>query len=234
MSGVAFVSGAFVLTDSVKSAIDNLFEELRGDIDLEVRTTIAFGNEARGERDPVPLSLLSEISKIEGVRLVEANLRRSATIIKTDGEPLKVSGPAFGIAWSGPDGLDGRTLIAGTAPKGPKEVAIDKSSAKRAGYEIGDTVTIVGPTGKDQFTLVGLTGTGNTKGGGGASISAFNPKTANDFLGAQDQADSLLIGVLPAFHSVRFRHLSRKCCQSRLKSSLECKQRKKFLAQSTM
>ena len=61
VSGVAFVSGAFVLTDSVKSAIDNLFEELRGDIDLEVRTTIAFGDEARGERDPVPLSLLSEI-----------------------------------------------------------------------------------------------------------------------------------------------------------------------------
>jgi len=199
VSGVAFVSGAFVLTDSVKSAIDNLFEELRGDIDLEVRTTIAFGDEARGERDPVPLSLLPEISKIEGVRLVEANLLRSATIIKADGEPLKVSGPAFGIAWNGPDGLDGRTLIAGTAPKGTKEVAIDKSSAKRAGYEIGDIVTIVGPTGKDQFTLVGLTGSGNTNGGGGASISAFNPDTANDFLGAQDQADSLLIGVLPGF-----------------------------------
>jgi putative ABC transport system permease protein len=199
VSGVAFVSGAFVLTDSVKAAIDNLFEELRGDIDLEVRTTIAFGDEARGERDPVPLSLLPEISKIEGVRLVEANLRRSATIIKADGEPLKVSGPAFGIAWDGPDGLDGRTLIAGTAPKGTKDVAIDKSSAKRAGYEIGDIVTIVGPTGKDQFTLVGLTGSGNTNGGGGASISAFNPDTANDFLGAQDQADSLLIGVLPGF-----------------------------------
>ena len=198
VSGVAFVSGAFVLTDSVKAAIDNLFEELRGDIDLEVRTTIAFGDEARGERDPVPLSLLPEISKIEGVRLVEANLRRSATIIKADGEPLKVSGPAFGIAWDGPEGLDGRTLIAGTAPKGTKDVAIDKSSAKRAGYEIGDIVTIVGPTGKDQFTLVGLTGSGNTN-GGGASISAFNPDTANDFLGAQDQADSLLIGVLPGF-----------------------------------
>ena len=199
VSGVAFVSGAFVLTDSVKSAIDNLFEELRGEIDLQVRTTIAFGDQGPGERDPVPLSLLSEISKIEGVRLVEANLRRPATIIKTDGKPLKVSGPAFAVAWSGPDGLDGRTLIAGTAPHGPNEVAIDKGSAKRAGYEIGDMVTIVGPVGKDQFTLVGLTGIGKFSGGAGASVSAFDPETANDFLGAQDQADSLLVGVLPGF-----------------------------------
>ena len=42
--GVAFVSGAFILTDSVKGAINGLFTELQGDIDLAVRSTIAFGD----------------------------------------------------------------------------------------------------------------------------------------------------------------------------------------------
>lgn len=195
VSGVAFVSGAFILTDGVKSSINGLFEELRGDIDLEVRTKIAFGDEARAVRDPVPISLIADIEAVSGVRRVEANLTREATIIDTDGEPLRTSGPSFGISWTGPDGLDGRILLDGRTPSGPHEVAIDKSSAKRAGYALGDSVTIVGPAGKDQFTLVGLTGTRSSAGGGGAAVSAFDPRTANEFLDAKDLADSLYIGV---------------------------------------
>ena len=195
VSGVAFVSGAFILTDSVKGAINNLFVELRGEVDLEIRTEIAFGDSARAERDPVDVSLMKDIAAIDGVRLVEANLLRQATIIKSDGEPLQTSGPAFGISWTGPDGLDGRTLLEGVVPTKSGEVAIDKASAKRAGYVLGDKVTLVGPIGKGEFTLVGLTGTGSTSGGGGASVSAFDPITANEFLGADNKADSIYVGI---------------------------------------
>ena len=195
VSGVAFVSGAFVLTDGVKSSINGLFDELRGEIDLEIRATIAFGDAARATRDPVPTSLMSELANIPGVRTVEANILREATIIDTDGDPLRSSGPSFGIAWVGPDGLDGRILLEGEVAQGPDQVTIDKSSARRAGYEIGDRVTIVGPTGKGEFSLVGLTGTKSTSGGGGASVSAFDPETADTFLGANGFADSLYIGL---------------------------------------
>ena len=197
VSGVAFVSGAFILTDSVKGAINNLFEELRGDVDLEIRSTIAFGDAARAQRDPVPVSIIEDIEGIDGVRLVEANIIRESTIIKENGDPLQTSGPAFGISWNGPDGLDGRTLLEGAIPAKAGEVAIDKASAEWAGFVIGDTVTIVGPTGKDDFVLVGLTGTGSTSGGGGASVSAFDPVTANEFLGADNKADSIYVGVTP-------------------------------------
>ncbi len=195
VSGVAFVSGAFILTDSVKGAINNLFVELRGEVDLEIRTEIAFGDSARAERDPVDISLMKDIAALEGVRLVEANLLRQTTIIKPDGEPLKTSGPAFGISWTGPDGLDGRTLLEGVVPTKSGEVAIDKASAKRAGYVLGDKVTLDGPSGKGEFALVGLTGTGSTSGGGGASVCAFDPITANEFLGADNKADSIYVGI---------------------------------------
>ncbi|MFM8481910.1 MAG: ABC transporter permease, partial [Actinomycetota bacterium] len=125
VSGVAFVSGAFILTDSVKSAISSIFEELRGDIDLEIRSTIAFGDEATAERDPVPVSLIDDIAAVPGVALAEANIIAAATIIDADGDPLRTSGPAFGISWTGPDGLDGRILLEGRTPTGPGEVAID-------------------------------------------------------------------------------------------------------------
>lgn len=195
VSGVAFVSGAFILTDSVKSAIGQIFEELRGDIDLEIRSTIAFGDEARAERDPVPVSLIDDIEKIPGVTEVEANFFAVATIIDADGDPLRTSGPAFGISWTGPDGLDGRILLEGRTPQGSNEVAIDKRSVDRARFTLGDEVTIVGPTGKRTFTLVGLTGTPNSPGSAGASISAFDPQTADDFLGANGLAESIYVGV---------------------------------------
>jgi putative ABC transport system permease protein len=127
VSGVAFVSGAFVLTDGVKSSINGLFEELRGEIDLEVRSTIAFGDEATATRDPVPSSLTEHIAAVSGVDIVEINILREATIIDSDGDPLRSSGPSFGIAWTGPDGLDGRILLEGVAASGPDEVTIDKS-----------------------------------------------------------------------------------------------------------
>lgn len=195
VSGVAFVSGAFILTDSVKSAINQIFEELRGDIDLEIRSTIAFGDAAQADRDPVPASLVDEIGDIPGVAKVEANFFAAATIIDADGEPLRTTGPAFGISWTGPDGLDGRILLEGRPPSGPGEVAIDKRSVDRAKYALGDEVTIVGPVGKSTFTLVGLTGTSNSSGSGGASISAFDPQTADEFLGANGLAESIYVGV---------------------------------------
>jgi len=195
VSGVAFVSGAFVLTDSVKRAINELFATLSGEVDLEVRSTVAFGDAARAERDPVPFELIDSIAAVPGVDRVEINILRAATVITSDGEPLRTTGPSFGIAWDGPDGLDGRTLVDGDIARGPGEITLDQSSARRAGYEIGDTVTIVGPTGKGEFELVGLNGTGSTSNGGGAAIIAFEPQTANEFLDAQNRADSLYIAL---------------------------------------
>ena len=195
VSGVAFVSGAFILTDSVKKSINELFDVLSEGIDLEVRSIVVFGDPARADRDPGPNSLVDTIAEVDGVRQAEGNLLRAATVIKSDGEPLATSGPSFGIAWIGPDGLDGRTLIAGRVALTDGEVTLDKSSARRAGHEIGDLITIVGPRGKGDFTLVGLTGTGDTDGGGGASIAAFDPVTADTFLGANGLVDSIYIAL---------------------------------------
>ena len=193
--GVAFVSGAFILTDSVKGAINGLFTELQGDIDFEIRSTIAFGDQARAQRDPVPDSIAELARAVPGVDRTEVNIIRLATIIKANGKPLRTSGPAFGISWYGTNGLDGRVVLEGREARRGSEVAIDKKSATRAGYKLGDTVTVVGPNGSGTFTLVGLTGTKTTEGGGGASVAAFDEKTADAFLGAKGQADSIYVGV---------------------------------------
>ena len=47
--GVAFVSGSFILADSLRNTFDSLFSDLAQDIDLEVRSAQAFDG---GRRRP--------------------------------------------------------------------------------------------------------------------------------------------------------------------------------------
>ncbi|MEJ7799439.1 MAG: hypothetical protein WKF60_02900, partial [Ilumatobacter sp.] len=52
--GVSFVSGSFVLADSLKATFDNLFTELGQDVDLVVRAQLTGVDETEALRDPIP------------------------------------------------------------------------------------------------------------------------------------------------------------------------------------
>jgi putative ABC transport system permease protein len=195
VSGVAFVSGSFILTDSLRRSFDSLFAEISEGIDLEVRATLAFGDPGTSERDPVPLELVDLVAAVPGVAQTEANINRIVTLINADGDAHRTGGaPTFGRSWS-PDSLGGTVLLEGAYPNGPDEMAMDKATSGRADYEIGDRVTVVGAEGKREFTLVGLAGRGESEGFGGAAILLFTLDTAVDFLGGDGKADTIDIAV---------------------------------------
>jgi putative ABC transport system permease protein len=196
ISGVAFVSGSFILTDSLKRSFDSLFDDLSEGIDLQVRATLAFGDPGTSERDPVPTELAAIAEGIDGVDVVTPTIQRIMTIIKPDGDPFRSSGPTFGVSWTPDSGIGGTTLLGGGYPTGADEAAIDKATAERVGFEIGDTVTLVGFSGKRDFTVVGLVGRGDSDGFGGAAIVAFDPATADDFLGGNGKVDTIDIALV--------------------------------------
>lgn len=194
--GVAFVSGSFVLADSLKSTFDDLFSRLNEGVDLEVRSSLAF-DEGNGQRDPIPAELLEAVAAVPGVNRVEAVLNRYAQLLDRDGKPVTTQGaPTGGVAWSGEDGLFGVTLKAGRAPNGPTETAIDRATADRVGFEVGDEVTIVFDSGQRTFTIVGLIGLGDADGFGGATIAAFDPETAQDVLSSNGTFDAIDVEVV--------------------------------------
>jgi putative ABC transport system permease protein len=195
VSGVAFVSGAFILSDSLKRSFDGLFSDLNEGVDLEVRTKLAFGDASTSPRDPMPESVVDTIAAVEGVAAVEPAVARSVTFIKDDGTALRVNGPSFGIAWSGNESIGGTRLKAGAPPNGPNEVAIDKATADREGWAVGDTVTLQASGGKRDFTLSGLVGRGDDDGFIGAAISMFDLATAQEFLDAQGVVDTVDLAI---------------------------------------
>lgn len=196
MLGVAFVSGAFILADSLRSTFDNLFTDITKNLDLEVRSALAFETSPGATRDPVPIELVETVQAVDGVAVAEPTLSRYALILDEDGDPVTTQGaPTLGVSWNGPGGLDGVTLREGAAPSGIDQMAMDAATADRVGFEVGDQVSVLFDSGTRQFDLVGLVGLGDTKGFAGATIAAFDPETAQEVFDSQGFVDAIDIGA---------------------------------------
>jgi putative ABC transport system permease protein len=194
--GVSFVSGSFVLADSMKATFDNLFTQLNANVDLVVRTQLVGVDETEAVRDPLPGDIVDQVAAIDGVAVAQGDLNRYAQLLDRDGEELATNGaPAIGSTWYPDSGVGGIVLKDGRPPVGPDEVAIDKASAERADYAVGDTVAIVFDSGQRGFTIAGLIGLENADGFGGAMISVFDPAEAAEILGTDGTFDAVNVGI---------------------------------------
>ncbi len=196
--GVSFVVGSFVLADSLRKTFDDLFTNISENVDLQVRASVAFGEgDANTQRDPIPASLADTVAKIEGVQAVEPNVQRYAQLLDKDGQAVKTQGaPTLGVSWTGDESLSGVVIKGeGRPPSGAHEVAIDKATAEREDFHVGDQVTVLTDTGSGTYTITALVGLGDSDGFAGATLAAWDLATAQQVLGAQGQLDSLDVQV---------------------------------------
>jgi putative ABC transport system permease protein len=147
--GVSFVVGSFVLADSLRKTFDDLFTQISQNVDLRVRSAVAFGDDdVQVQRDPIPASVLQDVEGVEGVAATEPLLQRFAQIIAPDGEVVKTQGaPTLGVAWTGNEDLSGLTIKEGAAPSGLEQVAVDKATADREDIAVGDQIQVITDTG---------------------------------------------------------------------------------------
>lgn len=191
LAGVAFVAGSFVLADSLKGTFDNLIDGLTGEIDLEVRSELTV-DDLDAARDPLPDSLVAEVAAVPGVDVAEPGFARFAQMLDENGKVVTTQGaPTLGVSWDPDSGLSGVELKAGRAPTGTDEVAIDKATADRVGYEVGDTIRVVLSDGQEDFEIVGLIGLGNSDGFVGATTVVWDPESAAFWLDEAGTVDTI-------------------------------------------
>jgi putative ABC transport system permease protein len=196
--GVSFVVGSFVLADSLRQTFSNLFTQISENVDLEVRAAVAFQQgEGTQERDPIPAELADQVATVEGVAATEPVLLRYAQLVNKSGEAITTQGaPTYGTAWAGEASLSGLQIKGeGVAPSGPNEVAIDKASADRANFAVGDTIDVITDVGRGTYTITALVGLGDSDGFAGATLAAWDVPTAAAALGAGDFYDGVDIAV---------------------------------------
>jgi putative ABC transport system permease protein len=194
--GVAFLTGTLVFTDTIRRTFDDLFATVYAGTDSVVRSSTSLEWERGGEqRGRVPETVLDTVASVEGVAGVEPMVAGFAQLVGADGDAIGDPGrgaPTFGMNYFGGN-LSPWRLTQGSFPPGPGEIVIDVRSAEVGDLSIGDTVTVLTQTGPHDLTLVGTTRFGSIDSPGGASVSLFDLRTAQDVLAAPGQLDAVMV-----------------------------------------
>jgi putative ABC transport system permease protein len=200
--GVAFVAGSFVFTDT----LDSTFEEIFGDSnsDIVVRPTLGEGDQFEftgGDARTLPASLADELEDVDGVDRADGTvLSQSVFVVGADGKVVGGSGPpGLGTNWTDAPAEDGSIplqIVDGDEPAGPAEVMLDTATADEAGYQVGDTVTLVMPGDPPQLRarMVGTAEFGGGDSLAGATLTLFDTTTAQDLLlGGEDVYNNIAV-----------------------------------------
>ena len=193
--GVSFMAGTYVLTDTMTRAFNDLVDTGYSSIDVLVRGSNSFTAQTSSleERDPMPASVLDEVSAVPGVAQAVGDVIGYAQIVDpATGKVIGTFGPP--TAASSWNDLNGFTLKpGGSTPQGPDQVVIDAATAQSHDIQVGDQVEILfeGPPG--EFDVVGLAGYGEEDSLFGATWALFDLPTAQAVLGKEGELDSVSV-----------------------------------------
>ncbi|MEY3414380.1 MAG: hypothetical protein RJA79_1255 [Actinomycetota bacterium] len=192
--GTSFLSGTTIFSDTINSTFDRLFTDVFRDVDAYVRSTNSVDTGFGEQRAPSAVSALETILKVKGVSAAVGDMQSYARVIDKDGKPIgqDQGPPTFGgIASESSAGLwsveDGRLAV------GPKEMMLDRETAEKGKFEIGDTVRVNALSGTREFLLVGIANYGDVSSPGGATFALFDQPTASEFLLKPGFVDAFLI-----------------------------------------
>ena len=144
------------------------------------------------------LRTLPEVARADGV-VQGAGLY----VLDTDDKLVSSSGaPTLAFNHTGTPNLLGEPsleLIRGSWPTGDKELVLDEATAEKAGYQVGDSVTLIAPQGETRRKVT-LTGTASFNGGGtaGAQLLIFSTAGAQSlFTDGKDVYSGISLTAAP-------------------------------------
>ena len=200
--GVAMMSGAYVLTDTIDRGFDAIFVESYAGTDAVVTGKDA-GIDFEGESaqlPPIPEDTLERVRGVEGVEVATGLVQDDQTkVLLPDGEPIDTGGApslAFGIDTAPEyERFNPLSIVEGRWPAGPVQVAIDEATADDEALGIGDRIGVASLGRTRQFEIVGVARYGEVSSLGGAIFTIFDVPTAQRLLDKHEQLDSVQIAA---------------------------------------
>jgi putative ABC transport system permease protein len=209
--GVAFVSGTYILTDTMGKAFDNLFQEINKGVAVAVSGIPKFkstgpGGEQAGSAERVPASLLDSIKAVEGVRTAEGTLTGYAQLVGKDGKAITTGGaPTLGVSAIVDPELSGVTVREGRLPAASGEIVVDAHTASAHDLHVGDQVKVLLQGPSMQATIVGIIGFGTADNLGGATLVGFDAQTAQTALNGNGAFDEIDVAAAPGVSATELR-----------------------------
>ncbi|WP_328900506.1 ABC transporter permease [Streptomyces sp. NBC_00441] len=177
MLGVAFVSGTLVFTDTLGNAFRNQSAKSYDDIAVAVTTQ---ADQRDTETPAVGEATLKKIRALDGVASVTGRVDGFAGVADPDGKLI-------GNGWSntgsnfapGKDGKDpAYAFTDGAGPTEPGGIALDRDTAEKGKYEVGDKVRVATNGPVKEYTLSGVFTTEDGAVNAGGSLVLFDTPVA--------------------------------------------------------
>ncbi|MET9302420.1 FtsX-like permease family protein [Micromonospora aurantiaca] len=184
--GVMFVSGAFVLTDTLGRSFDAVFADAYAEVDVSVEAKPKIDvSTAEGMplSTPMPASVLERIKAVPGVADAKGVVAADgARMIGSNGKVVTSFGPPqLGQNWLGESDLV--EIREGRAPQADDEIVINTALAEAGKVKVGDRVGVLTLAPKKEFTLVGVFGySGGRDSIGGANEVYFTTPVAQQLM----------------------------------------------------
>ena len=194
--GVSFVSGSFILADSLRAVFDKIAIEIAGPDWLQVRGVETIEDDPFS-RPTVPQAVVDQIRSTEGVYGADGVIQGFPRI--SVGENLiKPLGGAPTLAFNFSEEhseLSSFEAVEGSAP-GDGEAMVDIDTAAKYGISVGDTITIRSLQPEEDFTVSGITRWGQDNGGGAVFVLIDTP-TAQRLFNYPDSYLAVTVAAMP-------------------------------------
>ncbi|MGW6916428.1 ABC transporter permease [Kitasatospora sp. NPDC054939] len=185
--GTAFVAGTLVFSDTLGEALRSQSAKSYTDIAVSVsdRTAVSKGYDHGGAADRGP-GLTEDVRKaiagLPGTAEARGVVTGFAGIADKKGALIGDGFSTTGANYvPGADGKDPRyPLVDGRGPQNDREIALDRRTAEKGGYQVGDTVRVAvnGPV--MELKLTGTLTTNDPRVVSGGSLAAFDTATAQN------------------------------------------------------
>jgi putative ABC transport system permease protein len=203
--GVAMVTGAYVVTDTLRGAANKLETASYSGSDAVVSAKRAFKTEQNTggpETQPVPESVVAKVRGVPSVAQAQGEITDTAKLTKKNGSVINTTGgPPFAV------GFDGSTPAAqrlspfklkdGAFPGRADEIAIDNGTAKDQHYKVGDSIGASAYGKIKPYRISGIVTFGGVDSLGSATIAVFSLAGAQDLFQRGHNVDDVLVSSKP-------------------------------------
>jgi ABC-type antimicrobial peptide transport system permease subunit len=199
--GVAMISGTYVLTDSIDQAFDRIFTDIRKGSSAVItgKSAVDLSDQEGLSAPTLDESLLPKVRELPAVGEAEGSVDSDATqLIGDDGKAVVFGGaPNLGFSIANGDSVfNPLTLLEGRWPK-TDEVVIDKETAGKEDFEVGETIGVQAEGPVQQVEVSGIVQFSSGLTIGGATLAGFDLPTAQRLFKKVGQFDEIAVAAKP-------------------------------------
>jgi putative ABC transport system permease protein len=194
--GVAMISGAFVLTDTLGNSLDHIYKQSYAASDAVISSEEAVNTgDTTPEAPAFSAGVLRKVERLPSVRRAQASIEDQTRLVDRDGKAIGTAnnGTAVGVDPTADQSLNPLQLVAGNWPRGDQEIAIDKTTAKKQHFQLGQTVGAFADGPVHRYRVSGIVRFGTVDSIGSATITVFDLATAQRLFDKQGKLDLIRV-----------------------------------------